>query len=294
MDKLPESSRNWINEKLIYTHGYGITMNPVNGFTPEGLPTLMLSNMPVQSTVRGLDVTRPEIYFGELTNTDVYVKTRQKEFNYPQGDTNNLTSYEGNGGILLGGFLRRMLIAFDRGDLAKLPFSDDVNSDSRLLMRRNVRDRVSALAPFLTFDPDPYIVLGDDGRLSWMHGCVHDFGQLSVLDPLSVWITIPSTTCATALRWSSTPTTAPRRSTSSIRTIRSSQPTAASFRVSSRMRPTMPPGLRKHVRYPELLLKLQAEVYGLYHMTDPAVVLQPRGPVDRRHRSGYERRRSSK
>ena len=85
VDKLPESSRNWINEKLIYTHGYGITMNPVNGFTPEGLPTLILSNMPVQSTVRGLNVTRPEIYFGELTNTDVYVKTRQKEFNYPQG-----------------------------------------------------------------------------------------------------------------------------------------------------------------------------------------------------------------
>ena len=168
VDKLPESSRNWINEKLIYTHGYGITMNPVNGFTPEGLPTLILSNMPVQSTVRSLTVTRPEIYFGELTNTDVYVKTRQKEFNYPQGQTNNLNSYEGSGGIVLGGFLRRIIIALDSDDLAKLPFSDDVNKDSRLLMRRNVRDRVSALAPFLTYDPDPYIVLGDDGRLSWI------------------------------------------------------------------------------------------------------------------------------
>ena len=126
VDKLPESSRNWINDKLIYTHGYGITMNPVNGFTPEGLPTLILSNMPVQSTVRSLTVTRPEIYFGELTNTDVYVKTRQKEFNYPQGESNNLTSYEGNGGIVLGGFLRRIMLALDRGDLAKLPFSDDV------------------------------------------------------------------------------------------------------------------------------------------------------------------------
>src|SRR5713101_5189242 len=168
VDKLPESSRNWINEKLIYTHGYGITMNPVNGFTPEGLPTLILSNMPVQSTVRGLTVKRPEVYFGELTNTDVYVKTRQKEFNYPQGQTNNLTSYEGNGGIVLGGFLRRVVIALDRGDLGKLPFSDDINKDSQLLMRRNVRDRVSALAPFLTYDQDPYIVLGDDGRLSWV------------------------------------------------------------------------------------------------------------------------------
>ena len=104
VDKLPESSRNWINEKLIYTHGYGITMNPVNGFTSEGLPTLLLSNMPVQSTVPGLTVTRPEIYFGEMTNADVYVKTRQQEFNYPQGQTNNLTSYKGEGGIQVGGF----------------------------------------------------------------------------------------------------------------------------------------------------------------------------------------------
>jgi uncharacterized membrane protein (UPF0182 family) len=168
VDKLPESSRNWINDKLIYTHGYGITMNPVNGFTPEGLPTLLLSNMPVQSTVPGINVTRPEIYFGEMTNTDVYVKTGQQEFNYPEGQTNNLTSYKGDGGIVVGGFLRRILLAFDRGDLAKLPFSDDVTADSRLLMRRNIRDRVAALAPFLTFDQDPYIVVGDDGRLSWM------------------------------------------------------------------------------------------------------------------------------
>src|SRR5258707_1247191 len=168
VDKLPESSRNWINEKLIYTHGYGVTMNPVNGFTSEGLPTLLMGNMPVQSTPPAPTLSRPEIYFGELTNTDVYVKTRQKEFNYPQGDTNNLTSYEGTGGIALGGFFRRALIALERGDLAKLPFSDDVTEESRLLMRRNLRDRVSALAPFLVFDPDPYIVVGDDGRLSWM------------------------------------------------------------------------------------------------------------------------------
>src|SRR5207253_520904 len=117
IDRLPESSRNWINEKLIYTHGYGVTMNPVNGFTPEGLPALILKDMPVQSSARGLTVTRPEIYFGEITDTDVYVKTRQQEFNYPQGETNSLTSYQGTGGIRLGGFARRLLIAFDRGDL---------------------------------------------------------------------------------------------------------------------------------------------------------------------------------
>ncbi len=128
VDKLPESSRNWINDKLIYTHGYGITMNPVNGFSTEGLPTLYLSNMPVQSTVPGLKVTRPEIYFGEMTDTDVYVKTGQQEFNYPQGQSNNLSTYEGTGGIVMGGFLRRVLLAFDRGDLTKVPFSDDITA----------------------------------------------------------------------------------------------------------------------------------------------------------------------
>ncbi len=267
VDKLPESSRNWINEKLIYTHGYGITMNPVNGFTPEGLPTLILSNMPVQSTVRGLTVTRPEIYFGELTNTDVYVKTRQKEFNYPQGQTNSLTSYEGNGGIALGGFLRRIIIALDRGDLAKLPFSDDVNEDSQLLMRRNVRDRVSALAPFLTYDPDPYIVLGDDGRLSW------------VMDAFTVSDNYPY---ASHYRLDHDPINYMRNS---VKVVIDAYNGATTFYVFDTEDPIiaayrgifpslfkdaalMPPGLRKHMRYPELLLKLQAEVYGLYHMTD--------------------------
>src|SRR5439155_20666382 len=115
-----------------------------------------------------IKVTRPEIYFGELTNTDVYVKTRQKEFNYPQGETNNLTSYEGTGGIVIGGFFRRLLIAIDRGDLTKLPFSDDVTSESRLLMPRSINERVTTLAPVLTFDDDPYVVLSGEGSLFFM------------------------------------------------------------------------------------------------------------------------------
>ena len=267
VDKLPESSRNWINEKLIYTHGYGITMNPVNGFTPEGLPTLLLSNMPVQTTVSSLKVTRPEIYFGELTNTDVYVKTRQQEFNYPQGQSNNLNSYEGNGGIVLGGFLQRIIIALDHGDLAKLPFSDDVNPSSRLLMRRNIRDRVSALAPFLTYDQDPYIVIGDDGRLSW----IMDGFTVSENYPYSTHYSLGNN-LINYMRNSVKVVIDAYDGTTTFYVFDTEDPIIAAYR---RVFPslfkdasTMPPGLRKHVRYPELLLKLQADVYGLYHMTD--------------------------
>ena len=267
IDKLPESSRNWINEKLIYTHGYGLTMNPVNGFTTEGLPTLFLSNMPVQSTVPSLNVTRPEIYFGELTNTDVYVKTRQQEFNYPQGQTNNLNSYEGQGGIVIGGFLRRAIIAFDRDDLGKLPFSDDVNQNSRLLMRRNLRVRVSTLAPFLTYDPDPYIVLGDDGRLSWIMDAftISDNYPYSTHYPLGDGV-------VNYMRNSVKVVIDAYDGTTTFYVFDKEDPIIAAYR---RIFPdlfkdasAMPPGLRKHVRYPELLLKLQANVYGLYHMTD--------------------------
>jgi len=270
VDKLPESSRNWINDKLIYTHGYGITMNPVNGFTSEGLPTLMLSNMPVQSTVRDLSVTRPEIYFGEMTNTDVYVKTRQQEFNYPEGQSNNLTSYQGDGGIVLGGFMRRLLIAFDRGDLTKLPFSDDVNAGSRLLMRRNVRDRVAALAPFLTYDQDPYIVVGDDGRLSW----VMDAFTSSDNYPYSVHRTL-DTAPLNYMRNCVKVVIDAYDGTTTFYVFDKDDPILAAYRgifpSLFKDASAMPSSLRKHVRYPELLLSLQAEVYGLYHMTNPEV-----------------------
>jgi len=270
VEKLPESSRNWINEKLIYTHGYGITMNPVNGFTPEGLPTLLLSNMPIQSNVPSIQVTRPEIYFGELTNTDVYVKTRQKEFDYPQGETNSMTTYQGTGGIVLGSFLRRVLIAFDRGDIAKVPFSDDINADSRLLMRRSVFDRVKAIAPFLTFESDPYIVVGADGRLSWM------------LDAFTTTDRYPYSTHYDVGNGSI------NYIRNSVKIVIDAYNGSVTFYVFDPQDPIinawrqifpqlfknadeMPPDLRKHVRYPELLLRMQAAAYGLYHMTDPAI-----------------------
>ena len=270
VDRLPESSRNWINEKLIYTHGYGITMTPVNGFTPEGLPDLMLRDMPVQSTVPELSITRPEIYFGELTNADVYVRTRQKEFNYPQGETNSLTSYEGSGGIVLGGFFRRLLIAAERGDLTKLPFSDDVNAESRLLMRRNIRERLGALAPFLVFDPDPYVVIGDGGRLLWM---IDGFTTATTY-PYSRHYRLDRTTL-NYMRNSVKAVVDAYDGSVTFYVFDDEDPIIAAYRgifpALFKDASAMSPGLRKHVRYPELLLEMQAAVYGVYHTVDPAV-----------------------
>jgi uncharacterized membrane protein (UPF0182 family) len=268
LNKLPISSRNWINEKLIYTHGYGITMNPVNGFTPEGLPNLYLSNMPVASTVPELKVTRPEIYFGELTNSDVYVNTRQREFNYPEGQANNFNKYDGTGGIVLGGMLRRILISAGRGDLWKVPFSDDITSQSRLLMRRNILTRVHDLAPFLTWDSDPYIVLGDNGHLYWM------------LDGFTSSNTYPDSAhypfgdnSINYLRNSVKVVIDAYNGTTTFYVFAKHDPIIQAwqriFPSLFRNASQMPPDLRRHIRYPDLLLSEQAQVYALYHMGDP-------------------------
>ncbi len=270
IERLPESSRNWINERLVYTHGYGVTMNPVNGFSREGLPDLLLGNMPVESRIPGLELTRPQVYFGELTNTDVYVRTNQEEFDYPQGEANSFVTYEGSGGIRMGGFFRRLLIALDRGDLTKVPFSDDITPDSRLLMRRNIRERLTTIAPFLTFDSDPYIVVTNDGRLVWM---VDGF-TTSDSYPNSRHYRVGNQRL-NYMRNSVKATVDAYDGTVSFYVFDADDPIIAAYR---RLFPDlfrdasdMPPTLREHVRYPELLLEVQAAVYGLYHMKAPDV-----------------------
>src|SRR6202035_2405516 len=186
------------------------------------------------------------------------------------GQNNNLTSYEGDGGIGLGGFLRRVMLAIDRGDLGKLPFSDDVNSQSRLLMRRNIRERVAALAPFLTFDHDPYMVVGDDGRLSW----VMDAFTVSNNYPYSTHYNLGESP-VNYMRNSVKVVVDAYNGATTLYVFASEAPILATYR---RIFPSlfkdasaMPADLRRHVRYPEALFKLQSEVYGLYHMTDPGV-----------------------
>jgi uncharacterized membrane protein (UPF0182 family) len=263
VNKLPEQSRNWINERLVYTHGYGLTMNPVNEFTNEGKPRLILGNMPIEST-DDVRVTRPEIYFGERTDTFVYVNTRQHEFDYPQGENNNYTTYAGDGGFAVGSGLRRLSIAFALDDLTKLPFSDDVMPESRVLLYRNIMTRINRIAPFLSYDTDPYIVVNDDGRLVWMvdayttsdnypYSRHYDTNgrQVNYIRN-SVKVTIDAYTgVVTYYVFDETDPI--------IAAYREAFP--ALFKPASEM----PVYLRTHIRYPELMFKTQSDVFGLYH-----------------------------
>jgi uncharacterized protein len=267
VEKLPASSRNWVNDKLIYTHGYGLTMNTANGFDSEGMPKFILSNMPVESTSPDIKVTRPEIYFGQETNNDVYVKTKRMEFNYPQGETNNLNSYTGSGGIPIGGTMRRWLLAWALGDLSKLPFSDDVTPDSRALIHRNIREIVDGVAPFLIYDNDPYMVINSEGRVFW------------IIDAFTETANYPYSRHYEAggkninyIRNSVKVTVDAYNGTTTFYVFDSQDPLIQSYRA---LFPTlfrdareMPDDLRAHVRYPETLVKTQAEVFGLYHTQD--------------------------
>jgi uncharacterized protein len=270
---LPAQSRNWVNEKLIYTHGYGITMNTANGFTPEGMPKFVVSNMPLESTAPEIKVTRPEIYFGQETDTNVYVKTKVLEFNYPQGEANNLTSYEGTGGIRIGGAIRRWLLAWALDDVTKLPFSDDVTPDSRVLIHRNIRDMVNSVAPFLVYDNDPYIVVSNDGRLFWMmdaftQSANYPYSRHYQADGKNINYIRNSVKVVIDAYNGSVRFFVFDPQDPLIQAYRATFPTLF---IDGR---EMPADLRAHVRYPETLIKVQGEVFGLYHTENTSAFFQ--------------------
>jgi hypothetical protein len=287
VSKLPEQSRNWVNERLIYTHGYGVTMNEANSFSPEGLPQFILSNMPVESSSSQIKVTRPEIYFGEKTDTDVYVKTKQLEFDYPQGEENRYGTYQGADGVVLGSGLRRLLISAALGDLSKVPFSDAITPETRALIHRNIRERVNSIAPFLTYDPDPYVVVSPDGRIFW----IMDAFTESSSYPYSRHHAVGDRSI-NYLRNSVKVVVDAYNGSVFFYVFDSQDPILGAYRA---VFPTlfhdaseMPADLRAHVRYPETLLAAQGQVFGLYHTQNAKVFFQredvwsvPRQPVAR-------------
>ena len=165
LDSQSLPNRNWINERLTFTHGYGLTLGPVNQVTPEGLPVLFIKDLPPQSSV-DLKVDEPSIYYGQRSSDYVFVRTNAREFHYPKGEDNVYSSYEGTGGVPVSGFFRRLLFSI-RFRSFKVLLSDDITNESRVMFHRQLSERIARIAPFLQYDPDPYLVISS-GRLFWL------------------------------------------------------------------------------------------------------------------------------
>jgi uncharacterized protein len=257
------SNRTWINERLTFTHGYGLTLGPVNQVTNEGLPVLFVRDLPPVSTA-GLAISEPSIYFGELSNDYVFVKTRAVEFHYPRGDDNVTTTYTGTGGVPVASFWRRLLFAL-RFRSQQIVFSNDITSESRVLFHRRIAERVQRLAPFLEFDPDPYLVVAD-GRLFWIQ------------DAYTTSRRYPYSTPAGGVNYIRNSVKVVIDAFHGTTTFYLADPQDPIVRSLALIFPTllkpyaaMPANLRAHVRYPETLFALQTALYATYHMTNPTV-----------------------
>jgi uncharacterized membrane protein (UPF0182 family) len=258
-------SRTWINDRLTYTHGYGLTLGPVNQVTSEGLPVLYVGNLPLETTPE-LAIDEPSLYFGELLNDYVIVRTATREFHYPRSEGDVYTRYEGRGGLAIGSVWRKLLFALRFGAYEML-LSTEIGSESRIIFLRNIRERVQKLAPFLAFDRDPYLVVAD-GRLFWMYDAYTTSNRYPYSTPSgpgglnyirnSVKVVIDA-----------------HHGTTTFYLADPTDPIAASY---TRIFPgmfvpiaDMPASLRAHVRYPEDIFAIQSSVYATYHMTEPAV-----------------------
>jgi uncharacterized membrane protein (UPF0182 family) len=256
-------SRTWINEHLTFTHGYGLTLGPVNEVAAEGLPVLFIRDLPLVSTV-DLKVTQPAIYYGELPNDHVFVNTGTEEFDYPRGEDNVFASYKGRGGVPLSNVFRRLMFAL-RFRSTDTFFSPNLTVNSRVMMHRRIAERVRRIAPFLTYDPDPYLTISD-GRLVWMQ----DVYLTSSRYPYST-----SIQRVNYIRNAVKVTIDAYHGTTMFHLLDPSDPIAKTI---GRMFPgllqpieTMPEDLRARLRYPHGIFALQASMFATFHMLNPAV-----------------------
>jgi uncharacterized membrane protein (UPF0182 family) len=273
VEELPPQSQTWQNQHLIFTHGYGLVMSPVNEVTNEGLPKFFLSDIPpsAQDTLAAaLRVSRPEIYFGERTFNYALVATQEHEFDYPQGDQNIYTSYAGTGGLRIESWWRKALFGWYLGSL-KFLLTDAIDADSRLLLNRQIHERIRRLAPFLEYDADAYLVLLG-GRMLW----VQDAYTVSDHYPYSESVSaFGDRVRLNYIRNSVKAVVDAYHGTVTFYVWDSEDPILAAYRevfptlfVSA---DSMPAGLRAHMRYPEDLFTIQAEVLRSYHMEDAKV-----------------------
>ena len=257
--------KSWINERLVFTHGFGIAMGPVSGITKEGLPEFYIKDIP-PITSAGPKVTRPEIYYGESPNDYVIVNTKTKEFSFPTTKENVYTVYTGRGGVPLSSGLTRLLYAAHFGNL-KIILSSDVTNESRIQYYRRIMDRVAVVAPFLSYDPDPYMVVRDDGKLAWIIDAYTQSRNLPYSKPLaggtnyirnSIKIVVDAYD-GSVIFYVVDPKDILAKTY------------AAVFPSLFRPISDMPADLRRHMRYPRALLKIQARMFSTFHMTDSSV-----------------------
>jgi len=264
---LPE--RNWINEHLSYTHGYGLTLGPVNRVTSEGLPVLLVQDIPPRSATAAFKVARPEIYYGELTRSYAIVKTDAKEFDYPGLEGNAYTSYEGAGGVPVRSFLRKLLFAVYFRD-ANIVLSPLLKPESRFLYFRDVKTRLSRTVPFLLLDQDPYLVTSE-GRLFW----IQDAYTVSNRYPYSAPARGIGGYAGNYIRNSVKIVLDAYNGSVDLYVADPEDPLIRVYQgiFPGVFRPLseMPSDLRKHLRYPEDIFRIQTLIYTVYHMTTPQV-----------------------
>ncbi|MBE0537480.1 MAG: UPF0182 family protein [Phycisphaerae bacterium] len=287
LENLPAQSQTFVNRRFKYTHGNGITLTPVSEFTAQGLPDLLIQDIPPRSRYPELVVKQPRIYYGELTDTYVIANSREEELDYPSGDQNVYTRYEGRGGVRMSNLWRKFLFGW-KFDGTRLLFSGYPTAESRIMFHRKITDRVKTIAPFLEFDDDPYIVLVE-GKLYW------------IIDAYTVSSDYPYSEPAMRSRWAERYDGAllsnmeDRDELAGINYIRNSvkvvvdayhgsvsfyifEPEDPLIRAWSHVFPglfkdraEMPEAFQRHVRYPADMLLIQGLVYAKYHMTDPVV-----------------------
>ncbi len=259
-------SRIWINEHLTYTHGYGVVFGPVNQVTPEGLPEFFIKDIPPVSD-GSLKVTRPEIYYGELANDYVFVKSGARELDYPAGDQNIYTQYSGSGGVSIGSLWRKLIFSAHFATL-RIVLSEDIVQESRILYQRQIQERVKKVLPFVTFDRDAYMVIAQGGRLFWMI----DGYTTSDRFPYSAPIRRQGTNY---IRNSVKAVVDAYNGTVDFYMSDPEDPIVQSYQkiFPELFKPLekMPEDLRAHIRYPEDLFTIQSQMYATYHMRDPQV-----------------------
>lgn len=269
--EIDENSINdtWLNKHLKYTHGYGITLSRVDKITASGQPDMLIGGIPPVSDVDEIKITRPEIYYGELTNNYVLTNTSEEEFDYPDGNENKYTTYEGDAGIKLNPLNRFMFAVKERS--LKLLVSGNVKSSSKILINRNIKERVKQIMPYLEYDKSPYMVTVD-GKLYWIIDAYTYTNRYPYSEPFS------DTSDTNYIRNSVKVVIDAYNGTTDYYIVDDTDPIAQNFK---KIYPDlfkdikdMPEGIKAHIRYPSTLLNIQAQVYQRYHMNDVKVFYQ--------------------